>query len=100
IRIASHDTRGRTGTFMGRYPMLTYPLFEKIREREEGFDGLAAFGTTTLNMAQSGEVRNATGMWVSGDFFATLGVRPLLGRLLGPGDDRRGCGGAAEGARS
>ncbi|MBV9502946.1 MAG: ABC transporter permease, partial [Acidobacteriaceae bacterium] len=30
--------------------------------------------------------------WVSGDFFQTLSVRPLLGRLLTGNDDHRGCG--------
>src|SRR5205085_4364597 len=39
-----------------------------------------------------GEVRNARGLWVSGAFFDTLGVRPSLGRLLTPADDRPGCG--------
>ena len=29
---------------------------------------------------------------MSGDFFPVLGIRPERGRLLGPGDDRRGCG--------
>ena len=29
-----------------------------------------------------GEVRNANTSWVSGDFFRTLGVNPLLGRTI------------------
>src|SRR5262249_9347523 len=31
-------------------------------------------------------------LWVSGEFFPALGVRPELGRLFGPPDDVRGCG--------
>src|SRR3954470_17120405 len=82
---------GRTGRFTGRRPMLTHPLLELIVERQEGFSGLAAWGNSSFNMAPSGEARYATGMWVNGDFFRTLGVRPLLGRLLTPDDDRRAC---------
>ena len=31
------------------------------------------------------------GLWVSGEFFNTLEVRPMLGRVLTAADDRRGC---------
>ncbi len=31
------------------------------------------------------------GLWVSGEFFETLGVEPALGRLLTPADDRPNC---------
>src|SRR5262245_55710678 len=41
-------------------------------------------------MATDGEARNASGIWVNGDFFSTLGVNPLIGRLIGHDDDRRG----------
>jgi putative ABC transport system permease protein len=85
------DAQRRTGSFNGRRPMLTYTLLEHIREQQEAFDGLAAWGTVTLNMAASGEARNAAGIWVNGEFFTTLGVGPLVGRLFTPEDDRRGC---------
>src|SRR4029450_5342631 len=41
---------GRTGQFNGRTPQLTYSLFEHIRDRQEGFSGLAAWGTSAFNM--------------------------------------------------
>jgi putative ABC transport system permease protein len=82
---------GRTGQFSGRAPQLTAPLLEQIRGRQEAFSGLAAWGTAVFNMTASGEARYARGMWVNGDYFATLGVRPLVGRLLTPADDVRGC---------
>jgi putative ABC transport system permease protein len=90
VRIAN-AAHGRTGNFMGRRPMMTNPLYEEVRDTQQVFSGLAAWGTTSLNMARSGEARYASGLWVNGDFFATLGVRPLLGRLLTSADDRRGC---------
>jgi predicted permease len=82
---------GRTGRFTGRAPQLTYPLLEQIRARQEGFSGLAAWGTATFNMTSSGEARYARGMWVNGEYFDTLGVKPLVGRLLTAADDVRGC---------
>ena len=36
-------------------------------------------------------MRPAEGMFVSGDFFNTLGVQPQLGRLFSAADDQRGC---------
>jgi putative ABC transport system permease protein len=44
-----------------------------------------------FELSAGGESRDAQGLWVSGDFFNTLGVPPLIGRLLSPADDRRGC---------
>src|SRR5262245_1641789 len=79
--------RGRTGRFTGRNVNLTYPLFEQIRDRQEAFSSLAAFGSSTFNMATSGEARYARGLWVNGDFFNTLGLNALVGRLLTPSDD-------------
>ena len=90
LRIA--DTKGgRTGRFTGRRPMLTYPLFEQIRDRQQAFDGLAAWGTTSFNLTRSGEARYALGIWVNGEFFNTLGVKAMLGRTLNVDDDGRGC---------
>ncbi|MGC0771836.1 MAG: ABC transporter permease, partial [Candidatus Acidiferrum sp.] len=40
---------------------------------------------------QGGAVQNANGIFISGDYFNTLGVRPAAGRLITPDDDKRGC---------
>ena len=77
--------------FNGRYPFLTNPLWEQIRDRAEGFSSLAAWGPARFDLAQGGEARYADAIWVSGGFFHTLGVRPAAGRLLAEEDDRRGC---------
>ena len=82
---------GRTGRFTGRAPQLTYPLLEQIHTRQDAFSGLAAWGTSTFNMTTSGEARYARGMWVNGDYFSTLRVKPLVGRLLTAADDMHGC---------
>jgi hypothetical protein len=57
----------------------------------DAFDGAAAYS----GKRRPGDVdvrRRATGgrsVLVSGDFFETLGLSPVIGRLLTPRDDRR-----------
>jgi predicted permease len=43
-------------------------------------------------MAPGGEMRVAQGIFVNGEFFDVLGIRPAAGRLLDASDDREGCG--------
>jgi hypothetical protein len=45
-----------------------------------------------FNLANGGEARYAEGLYVSGDFFQLLGVKPYLGRTLVAEDDDEGCG--------
>jgi predicted permease len=83
--------KGRTGRFQGRRPMFTFALWQQLREEQEGFSSLMAWSPTAFDLAGGGEVRRAQGLWVSGSFFDTLGVRPALGRLITERDDSAGC---------
>jgi putative ABC transport system permease protein len=71
---------------------LTNPIWEQLRNRQDVFSGVFAWGNWRFNLSTGGEAHYAQGLLVSGDFFRTLGVRPILGRVLTPADDRRGCG--------
>src|SRR5919199_1012252 len=86
------DTKGERGNFSTEYPAVTNPIWEQIRDRQQAFSGVFAWGTDDFNLSQGGEARLARGLWVSGDFFNVLGVRPELGRLFNSEDDRKGCG--------
>ena len=87
------DHRGSaTGNFSTRYPDLTYAIWDQIRKQQQGFSEVFAWAPSAFNIAPGGEVHNVQGLWVSGEFFETLGVTPALGRLLGPEDDQPGCG--------
>jgi predicted permease len=79
----------------GHRTSYTNPLWEALRDHQDVFSGLFAWGTSPFNLAQGGVVQTARGMYVSGDYFTTLGVRPAAGRLLAPDDDQRGCPGVA-----
>jgi putative ABC transport system permease protein len=81
-----------SGNFSDRRPNFTYPQWEQIRERQQAFSSIFAWGDARFNLAERGEVRFAEGLWITGDFFKTLGVTPLLGRLISRDDDRLGCG--------
>ncbi|MGH7649168.1 MAG: permease prefix domain 1-containing protein, partial [Gemmatimonadaceae bacterium] len=76
-------------------PDLTNPIWEAIRDHTHVFSGAFAYTSRVFDLANGGLVRTATGAVVSGAFFDVLGVRPVAGRLLGTGDDVRGCGGVA-----
>lgn len=67
------------------------PLWEALRDRQDVFSGLFAYGRWAFNLSSGGEARNIQGQFVSGQYFDTLGVRPALGRVLRPTDDTRGC---------
>jgi predicted permease len=81
-----------SGNFSNRWSNFTYAQWEQIRDHQAAFSSIFAWGDTRFNLTEGGEVRYAEGLWVSGDFFKTLGVQPLIGRLIDSTDDRRGCG--------
>ena len=91
-----HRNDGTSGSCNGPYCQFTFPLWQQIRQRQEAFSSIAAWGTDTLNLANGGEVDNAQVIWVSGAFFDTLAVQPFLGRLISDADDQTGCAGGVD----
>jgi putative ABC transport system permease protein len=82
-----------SGEFTSRYPLLTYGLWQQIQAHQEAFSKIFVWSARDFNLARGGQKRFAHGIWVSGEFFETLGVQPLVGHLLTPQDDQPGCGG-------
>jgi putative ABC transport system permease protein len=78
----------------GVRPAFSYATFDQIRRHGPAFDGALAYsnccGQATLMIR--GESQPVDRFFVSGDFFGTLGVSPLIGRLLTPADDVPGGG--------
>lgn len=68
--------------------VFSYPMFRDLEAAETGLAGIAAHVGFGANLARDGETISAQGMLVSGSYFPLLGLRPALGRLLGPADDR------------
>jgi putative ABC transport system permease protein len=73
----------------------TNPLWEQVRDRQDVFRAVAAFGGTSFDLASSGEARRVSGGYVSGDYFTVFAVTPAVGRLFTRSDDQRGCPGIA-----
>ena len=90
VRIVDMDKA--RGSVSSGYPVVTNPIWEKLREDHPGFSEIAAWTDTGFSRDSGGDARFAKGLWVSGDFFRVLGVRPIRGRVFTAQDDRPGCG--------
>lgn len=65
--------------------------FLALESRQRSFQGVAAFSQTDgLALTGKGTPAQIAGTTVTGDFFAILGVKPLLGRTFLPGEDKPG----------
>ncbi len=84
-RVGSTSASTQVGS---RDDVFSYPMFRDLERAQRVFSGIAAHRQFRANLATRGTTWNAKGVLVSGSYFSVLGVRPALGRLLGPDDDR------------
>jgi putative ABC transport system permease protein len=68
--------------------VFSFPMFRDLEKAQTAFTGIAAHRVVGANLAFSGQTLNGEALLVSGSYFQVLGLRPVLGRLIGPGDDR------------
>src|SRR5262245_43975505 len=80
--------QGRSGMFAGSSPQLTYPIWQKIREQQQGFAPIGVWYSQRLNLHQGGEARYAPTLFASGTFFDVVGIQPVIGRLIANYDDQ------------
>ena len=66
----------------------SYPMYQAMRDRNVVFSNILTRSGVDFNASYGGASERALGEMVSGNYFDTLGVRPFLGRLIGPEDDR------------
>lgn len=78
-----------SGTFTSNAP-LSYPDYVDLRDRNHTFDGLVAwqYGSFGFTPDRHVQPRIKYGLFVSGNFFQVLGVKPLLGRGIVPDQDK------------
>lgn len=70
---------------------LPYPHFERMRSEARTLDGLFAWTTVPrISVGFEGRTELAAAVGVTGEYHRALGLRPALGRLLTPEDDRSG----------
>ena len=70
--------------------VFSYNMVKQIREQQDVFSGTFAYMQTTFDLAADGEKQSIAGLYVSGDYFKTLGVSAIAGRTLSSRDDTRG----------
>ncbi len=86
------DMSKARGSYFSGYPVVTNLIWEKLRENHPGFSGIAAWRDVDFSRDSGGDARLVNGLYVSGEFFRVLGVRPAAGRVFTAEDDRPGCG--------
>src|ERR1700752_4198769 len=71
------------GAFQGRTfnnNTFSYPMYRDFRDRTTVFSGTIARFPAPLTMMTEGQAERVSGELVSGNYFAVLGVRALVGR--------------------
>ncbi|HET7552322.1 MAG TPA: ABC transporter permease [Gemmatimonadaceae bacterium] len=69
--------------------VFSYPMFRDLeRAANLPFTGIAAHRAFGANVAFDDQTFSGQGMLVSGSYFPVLGLKPALGRLFTPADDR------------
>jgi putative ABC transport system permease protein len=88
---------GRSSTTIsgGMNAIFAYPMFRALEKDHPGVSGVAAFRHLGANLAFGKQTISGHVNIVSGAYFPLLGVKPIIGRTLGPEDDAASGGNAA-----
>jgi predicted permease len=66
------------------------PDFRMLRDQNHTFTSLSAFYNADFNLTGADRPERVSAAVVSAEYFATLGVRPMLGRTFLPGEEKWG----------
>ncbi|MGH9835787.1 MAG: ABC transporter permease [Blastocatellia bacterium] len=85
----SYTGNSNTDPATGQRRMTSFPYqsFTRMREQPGALSDVFAFGNVNLNVNANGQADVATGQAVSGNYYAGLGVRAMIGRMLTDEDD-------------
>src|SRR5215475_313925 len=65
---------------------ISFPTFERLHQRQQSFSRLFAY-TYPVETVEIKGVTEAMGVIaISGDYYSTLGINPVIGRAIGPQD--------------
>ena len=70
-------------------PPFSYPDFVDLRARTRSLSGLIAHHEDFVSLTGTGKPERIYGAMVSADYFEVLGVKPILGRGLLPGEEEK-----------
>jgi putative ABC transport system permease protein len=74
----------------GNFGNATYANFNDLESAASTVENVSAFREWSFNLTSGGEPEQVPGAMVSGNFFAALGSKPVLGRMITPEDDAPG----------
>lgn len=68
--------------------LFSYPMLRDLQEQQQAFSGVAGHTDFIANVSRGTDTEAIAGVgaMVSGSYFQTLNIRPVLGRLIGPQD--------------
>jgi putative ABC transport system permease protein len=84
--------RSATNNSGGMEYIFSYPVFRELEKHAQGVAGFAGFRDIGANLAFRNQTLSNQVELVSGGYFSTLGVKPLIGRPITTDDDRTGAG--------
>jgi predicted permease len=94
VRFGDNDNCCVNSGLQRAYSLFSYGAYLHLRDRVPGLVSLAGFQASmqpvAIRRAGGTVTESMPGKWVSGNYFATLGVRPAAGRLLESRDDEPG----------
>jgi macrolide transport system ATP-binding/permease protein len=88
---SSTGSRFRDGAKGMASPNFPYAAYEILRANQNTFSTLFGYaGGWDLNLVNADHSEVASGLYVTGNFYSSLGVTPAIGRLIIDADDRGG----------
>ncbi|HEY7351772.1 MAG TPA: ABC transporter permease, partial [Terriglobales bacterium] len=66
---------------------ISYPNFRDWQKENRSFSSMALSRIFSFSLLGAGDAEQVHGELISSDFFSTLGVKPLAGRLFAAGED-------------
>jgi predicted permease len=77
-----------SGSNWGDGNQLSFPMYTDFRDHNDVFDGMFCRFDYSMHVGFGGRTERARAEIVTGTYFPVLGVQPVLGRLIGPEDDK------------
>ncbi|HKV27624.1 MAG TPA: ABC transporter permease [Candidatus Acidoferrales bacterium] len=69
---------------------ISYPNFRDWQKNNRTFSAMAIARGYNFSFTGKGEAERVRAEFITSDFFSILGIKPLLGRAFGPGEDEIG----------
>jgi hypothetical protein len=70
------------------FPTLSYPNYRDYRDRNNVLAGLIAYRMSPVSLSNNGVNVRLWSYLATGNYFEVLGIKPVLGRLFTPEDDK------------